>query len=67
MSLAVLFQTHLNKTNTYRMDPKPGAVATSGRAGRHPLWDLEVREARPDASLVNAEDSEVLGLNLGHV
>ena len=65
--LATLFNTGPNKMNTYRVDPEPGAVAASGRTGWHPFWDLEVREAGPDAGLVDAEYREVFWLNLGHI
>lgn len=58
----VLFSAAVN-----RVDPKPGAVATSGRAGRHPIRDLEVCEAVPNARLVDTEYGEVFWLNLGHV
>ena len=67
MPLAVFSHTGPDETRTYRVDPEPGAMAATRRAGRHPLRDLEVREAVPDTGVVDAEYSEVFWLNLGHV
>ena len=44
------------------MNPEEGAVTSSRRAWGHPLRDLEVREPRPHARLVDTEHREVLGL-----
>ena len=49
------------------MNPEEGAVTSSRRAWGHPLRDLEVREPRPHACLVDAKHGEVLGLNRVHV
>ena len=46
------------------MNPEPSTDASTGRARRHSRRDLEVGEASPDTSLVDAEHCEVLGLDL---
>ncbi len=50
-----------------RVDPEPSAVASVLRARRHPRGNLKIREPSPYAGLVDAEDSEVLRLDLRHV
>jgi hypothetical protein len=49
------------------VDPEPGAVAAALGARRHRRGDLEVGAERPDGAVHDAEDGEVLGLDLGHV
>ena len=51
---------------TYGMDPEPGAVA-SALGARGQIGDLELGVEIPDASLVDGEDSEVVGLQGVHV
>ena len=49
------------------MNPEPRADAPASRARRHPLWNLEVREAIPNARVIHTEYSEVLRLNLSNI
>ena len=50
-----------------RVNPEPGADATSFGTGRHSRRDLEVGGFVPNACLVYAEDGEVFRLDLGDV
>lgn len=51
----------------YRMDPEPGANAAALRASGHVGGDIEACVDVPNALMVDAEDSEVLGLYRAHV
>ena len=54
-------------TAVLRVNPEPGADATSFGTGRHSRRDLEVGGFVPNACLVYAEDGEVFWLDLGDV
>ena len=54
-------------TAILRVNPEPSTNASPRRTWRHPGGHLEVCETMEDTSLVNAENGEVLRLNLSHI
>lgn len=52
-----------DEENTYGVDPEERADTTARRTRWHTRWNLKVREPRPDASLVDTENREILRLN----
>lgn len=49
------------------MDPMPGTDTATFRTGRHVLGDREGSVDRPNASVVDAENGQILGFDAVHV
>lgn len=57
----------LFSATVWRMDPEPRTDAPSWRTRWHTIGHLEIRETSPDAGVVDAENSEVFGLDVRNV
>ena len=57
----------LRRTAVRGMDPMPGTDTAAIRARRHVLGDREGGVGYPNTLVVNAENSQILGLDAVHV